>query len=39
MGGHVARLGDEKGAYGVLVGRPEEKKPLGRPRRRWRRYC
>ena len=32
--GHVARMG-EKGAYRVLVGKPEGKRPLGRPRRRW----
>jgi len=28
-------MGERKGAYRVLVGRPEGKKPLGRPRRRW----
>ena len=33
--GHVARKGDERGAYRVLVGKPEGKRPLGRPRRRW----
>jgi hypothetical protein len=33
--GHVARMGDGKGVYRVLVGRPEGKRPLGRPRRRW----
>ena len=33
--GHVARTGEERGAYRVLVGKPEGKKPLGRPRRRW----
>ena len=33
--GHVARMGEEKGAYRVLVGKPEGKRPLGRPRRRW----
>jgi len=33
--GHVARMGEERGTYRVLVGKPEEKKPLGRPRRRW----
>jgi transcription termination factor 2 len=32
---HVARMGEGKGAYRVLVGRPEGKRPLGRPRRRW----
>jgi len=33
--GHVARMGEERGVYGVLAGKPEGKKPLGRPRRRW----
>jgi len=33
--GHVARMGEKRGAYSVLVGKPEEKRPLGRPRRRW----
>ena len=33
--GHVARIGEEMGAYGVLVGKPEGKRPLGSPRRRW----
>ena len=33
--GHVARIGDERGVYRVLVGKPEGKRPLGRPRRRW----
>jgi hypothetical protein len=33
--GHVARMGEVRGAYNILVGRPEGKKPLGRPRRRW----
>ena len=32
---HVARMGEERGAYRVLVGKPEGKRPLGRPRRRW----
>jgi hypothetical protein len=32
--GRVARMG-EKGAYRVLVGRPEGRRPLGRPRHRW----
>ena len=32
--GHVARMGEERGAYGFLVGKPEGKRPLGRPRRR-----
>ncbi|KAJ4440391.1 hypothetical protein ANN_08532 [Periplaneta americana] len=33
--GHVARIGESRNAYRVLVGRPEGKRPLGRPRRRW----
>jgi hypothetical protein len=33
--GHVARMGAERGVYKVLVGKPEGKRPLGRPRRRW----
>jgi hypothetical protein len=33
--GHVARMGEERGVYRVLVGKPEVKRPLGRPRRRW----
>ena len=32
---HVARMGEERGAYRVLVGKPEGKRLLGRPRRRW----
>ena len=32
--GHVASMGEERGAYRVLVGKPEGKRPLGRPRRR-----
>jgi hypothetical protein len=32
--GHVARMEEERGVYGVLVGRPEGKRPLGRPRHR-----
>ena len=32
--GHVARMGEERGAYRILVGKPEGKRPLGRPRRR-----
>ncbi|KAJ4432312.1 hypothetical protein ANN_20931 [Periplaneta americana] len=32
---HVARMGEFRNAYRVLVGRPERKRPLGRPRRRW----
>jgi hypothetical protein len=33
--GHVARMGEGRGVYRVLVGRHEGKRPLGRPRRRW----
>jgi hypothetical protein len=33
--GHVARMGEERKVYKVLVGKPEGKRPLGRPRRRW----
>ena len=33
--GYVARVGEEMGVYRVLVGKPEGKRPLGRPRRRW----
>jgi hypothetical protein len=32
---HVARMGEGRGAYRILVGRPERRRPLGRPRRRW----
>jgi hypothetical protein len=35
MGGHVARIGKGRDVYRVLVGKPEGKKQLGRPRRRW----
>jgi hypothetical protein len=33
--GHVARLGETRNAYRILVGKPEGKRPLGRPRSRW----
>ena len=33
--GHVASMGEERAAYWFLVGKPERKRPLGRPRRRW----
>ena len=33
--GHVAHMGEERGLYRVLVGKPEGKRPLVRPRRRW----
>jgi hypothetical protein len=32
--GHVTCMGEKRGAYGILVGRPEGRRPLGRPRRR-----
>ena len=35
MGGIVARMGERRGVYRILVGKPEGKRPLGRPRRRW----
>jgi hypothetical protein len=34
-GGHVARMGEKRNAYRLLVGKPEGKRPVGRPRRRW----
>jgi hypothetical protein len=34
--GHVARMGEKRGADRILVGRPEGRRPLGRPRHRWR---
>ena len=33
--GHVARMGEEREVYRVLLGKPEGRRPLGRPRRRW----
>jgi len=33
--GHVARMGEDRGVQMVLMGKPEGKRPLGRPRRRW----
>ena len=33
--GHVARTAEGRGVHRVLVGKPEGKRPLGRPRRRW----
>jgi hypothetical protein len=33
--GHVARMGERRNVYRLLVGMPEGKRPLGRPRRRW----
>ena len=35
MGGHVARMVKGRGVYRVLVEKPEGRRPLGRPRRRW----
>jgi hypothetical protein len=34
-GTDVARMGERRGAYWALVGKPEGRRPLGRPRRRW----
>jgi hypothetical protein len=33
--GHVAQMGEKRNAYRFLVGKPEGRRPLGRPRRRW----
>jgi hypothetical protein len=33
--GHAARMGERRNAYRILVGKPDGKRPLGRPRRRW----
>jgi hypothetical protein len=33
--GHVVRMGEVRGAYNILVGKPEGRRPLGRPRHRW----
>ena len=33
--GHVALMGEDRGVHMVLVGKPEGKRPFGRPRRRW----
>jgi len=33
--GHMACMGEERGVYRVLVGKPEGRRPLGRPRCRW----
>jgi hypothetical protein len=35
MVGNVARMGETRYAYSILVGKPEGKRPLERPRRRW----
>jgi len=33
--GHVARMGGEMGVYRILMGKPEGRRPMGSPRRRW----
>jgi hypothetical protein len=33
--GHIARMVEKKNACRILVGKPEGKRPLGKPRRRW----
>jgi hypothetical protein len=33
--GHVARMGEKRNAYRILVGKPEVRRPLGRPTHRW----
>jgi hypothetical protein len=33
--GHIARMGEKRNAYRILVGKPERKRPLGRQRRGW----
>jgi hypothetical protein len=33
--GHIARIGEGRNVYRILVGKPEGKRPQGRPRRRW----
>jgi len=33
--GHVASMGEDRGVHRMLVGKPERKRPLGRPRHRW----
>jgi hypothetical protein len=35
LAGPVARMGEKRNAYRLLVGKPEGRRPLGRPRRRW----
>jgi hypothetical protein len=35
VGGTCSRMGEKRNAYRLLVGKPEGKRPLGRPRRRW----
>jgi hypothetical protein len=33
--GHVAQMGEKRNVYRLLIGKPEGKRPIGRPRRRW----
>ena len=33
--GHVARMGEDRGVHRVLVGKPDGKRPMGRPKSRW----
>jgi hypothetical protein len=35
LAGHLARMGEKRNAYRILMGKPEGKRPLGRPRCRW----
>jgi hypothetical protein len=35
LAGHVSRMGEKRITYSLLVGKPEGKSPLGRPRHRW----
>ena len=35
MAGHMARMGEGRVVYRVLMGKPEGKRPMGRPRHRW----
>jgi hypothetical protein len=35
LAGHVARMGEKRNAYRILMGKPEGRRPLGGPRRRW----
>jgi hypothetical protein len=35
LAGHIVQMGEKKNAYRILVGKPEGKRPLGRPRRTW----
>jgi hypothetical protein len=36
--GHITHMGERRGAYRILVGRPEGIRPLGKPRHRWKDY-